>query len=428
MIVSLVWRICLFSLLCLPFAHAKERPVGELRHFWVRNLLLFPSKYREAETMLVGRGARTNLYVENGLALPSGFSERLLKTLETKAPAGALYPDLGVVPILEKVFGPLPNSLREDDKLNVVFANFRSPLQAVDGFFHPYDQLSAAEAEAEGHRSNEANVVYVNGFRASEESTTSVVARATEELLTHGATGDARFTQDLWLAQTLGQSALLATGLHTDQGQVKRFAGNSSWYPLVSHTSVQQGPQILFASYLLDQVGEKGEALSSLSRLALKGRSAVEALFRTETGTPLTFDLIYANFLTYLFNASGSGRDLPLGMHQEGTRGLRLPEFEPYLKLKLIPAIAEGQISPYSFAIIELPDALPATAIVEVELMRQGLRRIDGSLPCSETASVLWKPVTAKRIAVYSVGCEHTSELDRVHFRLSVLDKPFQRR
>ena len=43
---------------------------------------------------------------------------------------------------------------------------------------------------------------------------------------------------------------------------------------------------------------------------------------------------------------------------------------------------------------------------------------------CANNSTVLWKPIDLRRIAVYSVGCEHNSADDVVQFYLRVLDKP----
>ena len=403
-------------------AHAGEF-LGQKRAFWVWNLHVFPHGYREATATLAAKGERTNIYLEEGLRLPPGYLARLRVQLEKKAPSGALFPEIGILASLEKLFGALPASVRGEARLNILFTNLGRP-EAIDGYFAAADQLSEADAAARGAHSNEANIVYVNGYQGNDDSTAAAFTHGLQELLAHARRPDA-VAPDLWLGQTLGEAALLSVGLFSDQARLNRYVQTPGEFPLVSHSLLQYGPQLLFASYLLDQAGDKGAALRALAEMPVRGREAVESVFRNETGTPLTFDLIYGNFLAYIFRMAERGERLPFSVQREKGRGLLVPEIRPYMELKMIPAIMEGSVYPYAFALFDLPEELPPTAIVEVQPVRRGQRRADGTLPCSETATVLWKPVTQRRIAVYAVGCEHETEQDRVQFRLSVLDRPF---
>lgn len=400
---------------------------SETRNFWVWNLRVFPHSYREARTSLLVRGDRVNIYAEDGLKIPAGYLARLRVQLEKKPPAGALYPEFGILPSLEKLFGPTPEPLRgRTNELNVVFADLGRP-GVIDSYYAPADRLTQYQAEGSGAKSNEGNIVYINGYQGSDERTATALVQALQELLGSAHRGGS-FALDRWLAQTLSEASLLSVGLFSDQTRLDRFVQNPTEFPLVSHSLLQAGPQLLFAAYLLDQSNDKARVLSALAEMPARGREAVESVFRNETGTPLTFDLIYGNFLAYIFRMSGKHERLPFSLEHEAGRGLLVPEIQPYIRLELIPAIMEGSVYPYAFALFDLPEELPQTAIVQVEPIRKGLRRPDGSLPCSETASVLWKPVTQKRIAVYAVGCEHETEQDRVYFRLSVLDRPFRSR
>lgn len=424
-----MFRLLLITIvmgLCSPVPARAGDFLDQKRSFWVWNLRVFPQGYRETTATLAARGDRTNVYVEEGVHFPPGYLARLHVQLEKKAPSGALFPELGILASLEKLFGPVPAPARaEEGRLNILFTNL-GRTGPLDGYFAPADRLSRAEAEARGERSNEGNFIYVNGYQGSDDLTAAAITHSLQELLTYGR-GGGSFTADRWLSETLAEASLLSVGLFSDQARLNRYVQSTGSFPLVSHSLLQYGPQLLFASYLLDQAGDKGKALSALAELPLKGREAVESVFRGETGAPLTFDLIYGNFLAYIFRMAERGVRLPFSVEHEKGRGLVVPQIEPYMELKLIPAIMEGSVYPYAFALFDLPEELPPTAIVEVEALRKGVRRPDGSLPCSETASVLWKPVTQKRIAIYAVGCEHETELDRVHFRLSVLDRPFNR-
>jgi len=420
-----MFRLILITLVmsfALPMP-ARARELAPDRNFWVWNLNLFPRGYRQAPAHLVAEGARTAIYVEDGVRLPPGYPARLQVALEKKAPPGALYPQFGMLATLEKLFGALPPGESGGDKLTVLFTDLGQNA-AVDGYFNPADRWSELDAQRADERSNATNIVYVNGYRSSDELSATAITRSLQELLS-SARRSGNAPADAWLSQTLSEASLLAVGLFSDQSYLNRYVQSPEQFPLVSRSLLQYGPQLLFASFVLDQALDKAAALRGLAELPLRGREAVESVFRGETGTPLTFDLIYGNFLAYVFRMAEQGYRLPLSGEHTKERGLLVPEIAPYVELKTIPAIAEGDVYPYSFALFDLPEELPFSAVVSVEPVRQQRRRPDGSFPCSETASVLWKPVTQKRIAVYAVGCEHETEQDRVHFRLSVLDRPF---
>jgi hypothetical protein len=399
----------------LPLAQGAQSPkreAGESRRFWIKT----QSGYRSANTELKAVGERSYIYVENSLwekRISREFVERLSLALERQAPEGAILPDLGIVPLEEKLFAPLPKVISRDDRVSVVFADI-SNNQFVDGYFHPYDQVSASEAEAKGQRSNEGNVIYVNGLRRSESYTTSVIAQELQKLLSFYPSED---TDDLWFRETMGKAAKLASGFYVDQPQLNQYAQQPSLFPLVSYSYVQQGPQLLFAAFLLDSMPDKVRGLQLLTSFSGNGRRAVEILFREISGSPLNFDVIFSKYLSYLF--AGTGRDLP-NPRRSDSAYLKLPPIRPYATIKSFPADIRGELMPYSVLVIDLPEALPATAVVQITPIRQhGAENF-----CSQLGTVLWKPIDLKRIAIYSVGCEHQSPFDRLQFHLRVLDKP----
>lgn len=402
----------LFTFLPIAQGANAKREVGESRRFWVKN----QSGYRSAETELKAVGERSYIYVEKSLwekRITRELVERLSLALEKRAPEGAILPNLGIVPLEETLFAPLPKVISPDERVSVVFAEI-SNNQFFDGYFNAFDQMTAAQAEAKGQRSNESNVVYINGYRRSESYTASVVAQELQKLLSFYPSEDA---EDLWFRETLGKAAKLASGFYVDQPQLNQYAQQPSLFPLVSYSYVQQGPQILFAAFLLDSMPDRVQGLRLLNSFSGNGRQAVEILFRQITGSPLTFDVIFSKYLSYLF--AGSGRDLP-NPRKSDSMFLRLPPIRSYAALKSFPAEIRGELMPYSVLVIDLPEALPATAVVQITPIRQH----GAEDSCARQGTVLWKPIDLKRIAIYSVGCEHQSPFDRLQFHLRVLDKP----
>jgi hypothetical protein len=427
----------LFCLLAPLAAQAKkDAPEGDYRlgdrkEFWVWDLRVMPPAFRRTEATVRAVGPRSYIFVENALwekNIQASYVEQLHQQLEFRTPEGSINEKTGIIPLQEKIFAPLPKKIRNDERLIVLFADLgKYKNHEFDGFFNAFDQLTEENAwkNFEQH-SNEANIVYINGLRGTEEYTTGVISHELQHLLAHHATGIENFSQDIWLSESIAEGAMLLTGYFTDQGHVNRYVENTSKFPLVTQSYVQYGPQLLFASYLIDVVKSEGEGLGFLTRVAKKGREAVEFLFRTKTDTPFSFDAIFGNFLTYLFESANRQVQLP-GAWKHSVNGIVLPEIKAYARIEQFPAQLEGVVFPYSFAAVDLAQELPPTALVTVEPIPHVVDAPVDQPPeqnCANSSSTLWKPVSPKRIAIYAIGCEHKSAKDIVQFRLRILDKP----
>ena len=199
---------------------ASEAPAS--RDFWIRNPHANPQTFRKAHASLRASGDRSVIYVEDKLfnhGLSSDFLNRLSWQLEKAAPSSAYITNQGVVPLEEKLFGSLTAPDKgHDERLIVLFADLgKSGAEGngarFDGFFNIYDQLSEADAMRRyGQHSNEANLIYINGFRGTESYTTGVISRELEHLLTAQ-----RPPRESWLAESLAEGAMLLTGFYGDQ-------------------------------------------------------------------------------------------------------------------------------------------------------------------------------------------------------------------
>lgn len=424
-----------FIFLLVPRAQADldgDYRLGDRKEFWVWDLRVMPPAFRRTEATVRAVGPRSYIFVENELwekNITPAFVTRLNHRLELEAPRGALK-QTGIIPLEEELFAPLPKKIRNDERLIVLFADLGQYKEhQFDGFFNPFDQMKEEIAwkDFEQH-SNEANIIYINGLRKDEDYTSGVIAHELQHLLAHHATEDAKsFEQDAWLSEMLAEGAMLAAGYYTDQGHVNRFANDSGRQPLVSKSYVHYGPQLLFASYLIDSVRSDASALGFLTRLKKRGREAIEFLFRSKTSFPLNFDAIFSNFLTYVFQASDNQERLPSAWTHHGESGILIPGITPIARIESFPARLSHSVMPYSFVSIDLAQEIPPSAIVEVEVVpREVDAPVDQPLDpnCSNTASVLWKPMGPKSIAVYAVGCEYSGPKDLVDFRLRILTKP----
>jgi len=414
--------LCLFSMLtAMSIAAAQETP----RDFWVTGFHTSPPTYRKLRASLRAAGSRSQIYVEDklwGEELNPDFMGRLLLRLESELPPGAVATETGIVPFEEGLFGSLPKKIAPgDDRLIVLFADFGpGRAKSIDGAFNAIDQIPDTEARAKfNQRSNEANVVYVNGFRKSEIHTTGVIANELQKLL---ARANSVSEREVWLSETLAEGAMLLTGHFTNQSRVNELAADPGRFPLVSFSGNTFAAQLLFSAFLLDSVyGTGSDTLAAISKASEPGKAAVERVFREQTGAPLTFDALYSNFVSYVFSHSAQADSLPQAWSPKD--GILIPEIRPYYSYKSSSGELAGQIPPYSFLAIDLAQELSPKVLIQTERVRQKDALL-GPQICASSASVLWKPIAPKRIAIYSVGCDPLPGEGNIAFRLKIVDQP----
>jgi len=410
------WRPQLISLFCLGAALAgtstHAAPAPSVRDFWIRD--------HKTTAGLRGSGNRTLVYVEDKLfnhGISGDFVSRLVWQLEQSPPSGAYLSDTGVVPFEERLFGALPQRAGGDDRLIVLFADLG---QNQDGLFNPLDLLSDSESMQKFQQhSNEANIIYVNGFRKTESSTTGVVARELPLLLSATYSSKAR---EGWLSGVLAEGAMMLSGFFGDQELVDKSLADSGRFPLISASAGSNGPQLLFSSFLLDSLpAAHNTAISALSHIDLSGRDAVEKLFQQLTEVPLNFDAIFSNFVSYVFSQSASGAAMPNAWrHSPSIRALQIA---PYFTYEAGSGELSGQLAPYSFVAVDLAQELSPSAEIRVERVNPE-PVLPSTTDCSKNATVLWKPVNKRRIAIYAMGCDPSSPAEMVQFRLRILDQP----
>lgn len=424
-----LWGLVVFCFLsvmaALGVAVAQESGQNS-RDFWVKEPTQPPGIFRKAKTTLRASGTRSLIYVENELAggpISEAFLQRLQRHLEVRMPAGAISSSLGMVSYLESVFGPLPRKIHADERLIVLFANLgHNQVKPIDAAYRHFDQLSDIEARARyRQRSNEANIIYVNGFQKSESYITGIIARELQRLLADTGSGT---KQEAWLAATLAEGATLLSGSFEGQNQVNELAKSSGTYPLVSHARGSRAAQLLFSSFLLDSLSaNSSRGLADISKAPEPGKSAVERVFREQTGAPLTFDSIFSSFVSYVFSHSGN-RGLMPGAWQHDS-GISMPDITPYFTFAASSGELTGQLAPYSFLAIDLAQELSSTVVIETErISGNGRERWHAAESCEKDASVLWKPIAPTRIAIYSIGCDPALSRESVSFRLKILDQP----
>ncbi len=424
-----VWRLvafCFFAMMAavsITFAQGNLR-MENSRAFWVSDFKVNGASYRQAQASLRASGNRSVIYVEDKLwekGQSPDFVNGLLWRLENTMPDGAVTTDMGIVPYEESLFGSLPRVFGGDERLIVLITDIESGRRKVpDAAFSNFDQLRDADAQKRYQQhSNEANIVYLNGFRRSESASAGAIARELQLLLAHGNSISER---ESWLSETLAEGAMLLTGHFAGQSHVNALAKDSGEHPLVSFAAGKGGSQLLFSSFLLDSLSGNGaQALAAISRGSEPGKGAVERVFRDQTGVPLTFDAIFSNYVSYVFTHSNHGDSLPQAWSPKN--GIQIPQIEPYFTYKAGSGELVGQIPAYAFLAIDLAQELSQNVVIHTERVEDGSPKKDPT-SCAHTASVLWKPIESTRIAVYAVGCEPKVGEEQVGFRLKIVDIP----
>ncbi|NUM88214.1 MAG: hypothetical protein HUU37_03330 [Bdellovibrionales bacterium] len=338
--------------------------------------------------------------------------------LEVSAPEGAFVQDKGIVEIQESVFGALPTEMSPDPRVIVLFADLGQFKKfEFDGFFNVFDQMTEKEAwEKHQQHSNEANIIYINGLRSSETYTQGVISHELQHLLTHHGRPEAGQGLENWLSESIAEGAMLLTGYYTDQGHVNRYAKSPWQFPLVSPSYVQYGPQILFASYLFDQL-KQPRLFAKTGQIPLPSKRAVEAVMEEALGVPQNFDAIFSQFLSYIFGTAEKKEKIPGGWRHYENTGLTIPAFAYAAEAMNLPFDFQGTVMPYAFAPIKLPHPLPMNALVRVSIG-------EAQEECRKNGSALWKPLSSHVLAVYVVGCTANKPSEAVKFQLSIFEVP----
>lgn len=431
-----VKSLALIALVLFPHLSLAQQDyqLGDTREFWVWDLNVMPPGSRKITAKVKSVGPRSYIFVEEsawGNHITTPFIQFLSDRLEKQTAPGAILQNIGIIPLEEKIFAKLPSVIRADDRLIVLFADLgKYQNHEFDGFFNSFDQLTEEHAwKNYQQHSNEANIIYINGIRnSSYDYTVGVISHELQHLLAyHVGIKPEDSHQDSWLSESIAEGAMLITGNFTDQPHVNRFAESPGRFPLVSHTYVQYGPQLLFSAYLIDTLqNQKYFPLSYLTYSLKKGRQAVEDLFQSSANNNINFEAIYSNFISYIFDHSEQQIKVPSSI--SGKYGIIIPEIKAAARIEKFPAELHGTIAPYSFDAIDLTEELPSTAVVQLSIIPQSPsspEKKQSEPNCANTSTMLWKPIHPKRIAVYAVGCEYRKSSDLVHYRMRVYDKPF---
>ena len=168
----------------------------------------------------------------------------------------------------------------------------------------------------------------------------------------------------------------------------------------------------------------KGDGgLPQMSHSRLQGRAAVEAVVEDRSGRQTTFDALFSQFISYLYNASNTSESIPSGWASLGANGFIVPEIARAGRIGSVPFTADGTLLPYSFAIYDLVQPLPPRSQVELELINSPAdENLSEENTCLDDIRLHWKPLPGA-IAVYAVGCKFGDYRDKLQYRLSISNR-----
>lgn len=359
--------------------HYKEE---QEERFWVWDLSVMPPDFRRIEATHRASGPNSYIFVEkrfNSL-LSDNFIKKLYDRLEVQGKEESLSPQLGALLLNQEVFAPLPTVIHPDPRVVILFADLGSFKEySFDGFFNVFDQMPEEVAWEEfKQHSNEANMIYIHiseDKRPELEHAASIITHESQHLLSHHATelGN-KFSQVAWLSEVQAEAAMLLNGYYTDQKQVDQFTKKTWTVGLVSSKYVHYGISILFASYLIDRLGDWG-GFDWLTKNSKRGQKAIESLIEEKEGVSSDFSSIYRDFIEYVLSSAREGKEVPKRWKNVENR-LKVEPILPVGTIQQVPFKMEGKLESYSFAILKLDEKLKAENLnVVLKIKKQENRK-----------------------------------------------------
>ena len=388
-----------------------------------------PPGFKRVEASAAAIGERSYIFVDkNLLGNDVSFAQtaELFGRLEGQGLPSSMHPELGIIPLAERIFAPLPTVADPDPRVVVLITDLGTfEGHSFDGFFNVFDQYPEDYAwEQFAQHSNEKNVLYIHVGKGTKSfdvhHTASIISHELQHLLAQHARGlhGGNPPQESWLSEAQAEAAMLLAGYYTDQSALDRYAKRTYKVPLVSQTYVDYGVSILFAAFLIDRVGGYG-GFDRIARMPEVGRAAVEKAFEIALGVPSSFDAIFGEFISYAFRASNTEEKLPASWSHSGGGGLKVPPLERAGTVGALPYIVDGELFPYSFALYELQEDLPPDASIRLEILSTGANTNSDVPNCNDNLDLLWKPLPGA-IAIYGVGCRYGDKRDLLKYRLSI--------
>jgi len=250
-----------------PERSRSEYFVGDTKTFWVWDLSEMPPVDIQISATCRAKGDHGYVWVSDtewGTSVDATDVDGVFAAWETGTPAGSMDPSMGICEIAETVFGPVPDELDGDPRVNIMFYDIGSYHgYTFDGFFNAYDQMTDEEAQGSGRHSNECEIIYLdcNPSDPDDPYMLGVLSHEFQHLIHWGADPN----EETWVNEACSQLSWFLCGFETD-GAENAFANNPnnnliSW----DSTGGDYGQVMLFSLYLYKQFGGAESILAIVS-------------------------------------------------------------------------------------------------------------------------------------------------------------------
>jgi hypothetical protein len=238
-------------------------------------------------------GDKVRLYVADALwetkvdadapVLGQGEVDAFMARYELVGSSASTHPDLGILPTDELVFGSLTEGTLTDGKLPVFVVDSGG---AGDGYLCIWCTRPALHLDGPSLRSLHTN------------KTLSIAAHESFHAIHRGYDPD----EEVWVDESLAESAMSVNGFYTDQTWVDEFMHdtNQAWGPGMNDPrSFDYGAGLLFGTYLFEHGGT--ELLNAITHEPANGWTGIDralaSMGDSATGYELFQDMAIAAFL-----------------------------------------------------------------------------------------------------------------------------------
>lgn len=287
----------------------------------------------DTEASLRAESEEVAVFVQDDLAAQvtaaqlDGFMTRLVATGDARS----FYPDLGILPTNEAVFGALKRSALPDGKQRVFVVDTSG---AGDGYLCGW--CTYPDLHLDGHL-----VSPLDG-----ETAFSISAHELYHAIHRGYDTD----EEVWIDESIAEAAMTVNGYFTDQAWLSDYLStpNVDWGPSGADvTSVHYGACLAFGTYLWEQGGP--ELMQAITKEPANGWEGLDAALVSSGESRTAWELFLELGAALYFDDADRGL---------GIRSFALPRA---VRSTTLAGDLEVDLEPYGFAFYELEGDLTFT-------------------------------------------------------------------
>ena len=265
--------------------------VGDSRMFHRYDLSVMPPGWIEESATCRAVGERSYVFVADadwGTKMTQDDVDSVYHYLENRTVAST---EMGIVEMDETYFGSIPDELDGDPKVIFYFSALGTYAGSVfDGYFSPFNQMTDAEAQMSGERSNECEMLYMScdPVDPTDYGTLSVLSHELQHLIHFGHDAN----EETWVDEGCAEFAMVLFG-HPDP--ITSFPSNSdnnltAWDQNFS----DYVKTMLFFTYLSEQTSGPSFITDLVVNLE-NGIAGIESTLEA-ISYPLDFQQIFTNW------------------------------------------------------------------------------------------------------------------------------------